>query len=159
MLTTVLRTSARGDVSLRTLTTADLDAILRQAEDELQRAATGKEFLFARTLFDETLALRRVLWDGRSKGRDDLRTPSRLLRAEFEVVPFAEAGRADDFAALEQWCAEERPAAAWLWTGPGGIGKTRFFIEWCKRLGRRGWHTGFVKTSTTADELRPQALG
>ena len=155
LLTAVLRASARGDVSLRTLTTADLDGILRQAEDELRRVVEGKEVLFARTLFGEALQLRHILWDGRSKGRDDLRTPSRLLRAEFEVVPFAEAGRAEDFAALEQWCAEERPAAVWLWTGPGGIGKTRFFIEWCKRLGRRGWHVGFVKTSTTADELRP----
>jgi hypothetical protein len=78
----------------------------------------------------------RRMWDG------DIFPESALVRAEFAVVPFH--GRVDTLEELDDWCAQGPDTAFRLYTGAGGMGKTRLMIEVCSRLRARGWHTGFL---------------
>ena len=41
-----------------------------------------------------------------------------------------------------------------LFTGPGGSGKSRLFIEWCARLRQKQWVAGFVHDQATPAALR-----
>lgn len=72
----------------------------------------------------------------------DLFAPSALLRAEFGIVPFQ--GRERELVDLEQWCRDGPPIGVRLFTGAGGIGKTRLMIELVGRLTEGGWRAGFV---------------
>ena len=54
-------------------------------------------------------------------------SPSRLLAAPHEVVPFM--GRDRDQGCLAEWLNVEPPYAALLMTGPGGQGKTRLALK------------------------------
>mgnify|MGYP001167406601 FL=1 len=47
-------------------------------------------------------------------------------------------------AQLLAWCSEERPTAARLIHGPGGLGKTRLMIEVAARLRQQAWTAGFL---------------
>lgn len=84
----------------------------------------------------------RRLWDG------NLFPESSLLRAEFAVVPFH--GRADMMAELDDWCTQPPDAAFRLYTGAGGMGKTRLMIEACDRMRARGWRAGFLSGAAKA---------
>ncbi|MEM6447214.1 MAG: TIR domain-containing protein [Cyanobacteria bacterium P01_D01_bin.123] len=68
--------------------------------------------------------------------------PSVLLRPEYGVVPFV--GREVLLEEYETWCEDDSPFAVRLLTGAGGVGKTRFAIEVCKRLRKKYWETAFV---------------
>ncbi|MEO0941024.1 MAG: toll/interleukin-1 receptor domain-containing protein [Cyanobacteria bacterium J06642_12] len=75
--------------------------------------------------------------------------PSKLLRAEYGVVPFF--GRTQWLQDFKDWCNKdwsngERDFAARLLVGAGGLGKTRLAIEACiqLQLGEKIWETGFV---------------
>ena len=78
----------------------------------------------------------RQMWNG------DLFPESALVRAEFAVVPFH--ARAGTLAELDDWCAQGPGAAFRLYTGAGGMGKTRLMIEASGRLRARGWRAGFL---------------
>jgi hypothetical protein len=78
----------------------------------------------------------RQMWDG------DIYPESALVRAEFAVVPFH--SRTDTLDELDDWCAEGPDAAFRLYTGAGGMGKTRLMIEVSGRLRARGWQAGFL---------------
>jgi hypothetical protein len=47
-------------------------------------------------------------------------------------------------AQLLAWCSEERPTAARLIHGPGGLGKTRLMIEVAAQLRQQAWTAGFL---------------
>ena len=79
----------------------------------------------------------------------DLFAPSALLRAEFGIVPFE--AREQEIADLENWCQDSRPLAVRLYTGAGGMGKTRLMIELARRLRRAGWRAGFAVADLPAD--------
>jgi hypothetical protein len=66
-----------------------------------------------------------------------------LTRADFAVVPFA--GRDDTLAELTGWCRSAAPVALRLYTGAGGMGKTRLMIEACARMRAEGWAAGFLR--------------
>ncbi|MGK7913153.1 MAG: tetratricopeptide repeat protein, partial [Synechococcus sp.] len=70
--------------------------------------------------------------------------PSKLLRAEYGVVPFY--GRTQWLKDFIDWCNSDRDFAARLLVGAGGSGKTRLAIEACiqLQLGEKSWETGFV---------------
>ncbi|MCG8356528.1 MAG: tetratricopeptide repeat protein, partial [Kiloniellales bacterium] len=68
--------------------------------------------------------------------------PMALLRAQFRIVPF-EAAREPLCQEIVDWCNRDVPIAVGLFTGPGGTGKTRLFMEMCTRLRVAGWHAGF----------------
>jgi tetratricopeptide (TPR) repeat protein/nucleoside phosphorylase len=71
--------------------------------------------------------------------------PSTLLNARYEVVPFLDAPRSRELALLAAWCDDPSPApSVRVFTGPGGAGKTRLLLEWCRRLRQRGWVAGFL---------------
>lgn len=69
--------------------------------------------------------------------------PGALLRPDCAAsVPFH--GREEEFGDLEDWCVAHRTLGIRLYTGAGGIGKTRLFLELCDRLRGRGWRAGFL---------------
>lgn len=69
---------------------------------------------------------------------------SQLLRAEEACVPFDDA-RQPELDKLQAWAEnQEWPRALRLITGAGGSGKTRLALEFCERLAKQGWHTGFL---------------
>lgn len=74
--------------------------------------------------------------------RPDVSPPGALLRADHGVVPFH--GRERELEDLEHWALGERPLSVRLFTGAGGMGKTRLALETCLRLRDEGWRTGFL---------------
>ena len=70
--------------------------------------------------------------------------PGTLLTARYQVVPFIPELRAEELTNLETWVAQNHSRTLRLFTGPGGIGKTRLFIHWTQELQKRGWTAAFV---------------
>lgn len=81
------------------------------------------------------------------------KNPATLLNARYRVVPFFEAIRETELALLEDWWASNKTTSVRLFTGPGGSGKTRLFIEWTERLRSRGIAAGFLKAPVSVDDL------
>lgn len=71
-------------------------------------------------------------------------SPARLLLAKHEVVAWDDDLRRHELEVLEQWTHASRSLSVRLFTGPGGSGKTRLFVEWCKRLRDKNWDAGLV---------------
>ena len=84
----------------------------------------------------------------------DFSPPGTLLRADHGIVPFH--GREKELTDLHTWCSGERPIEVRLYTGPGGMGKTRLALEACRRFRLAGWRTGFV--TSAADQARTAAI-
>jgi tetratricopeptide (TPR) repeat protein len=97
---------------------------LRPQSDRLKPALSGRT----------TIPRRRVL---QRKG-----TPSTLLRAERAIIPIA--GRDEELARLEQWCARSDDFDARVVTGRAGEGKTRLAHELADRLRASGWDSTFL---------------
>ena len=74
--------------------------------------------------------------------------PSAMLRAEYGLVPFIE--RENELKDIHAWCEEKRPLALRLYTGAGGMGKTRFLIQACKELRDKQWKAGFLRDGDDA---------
>jgi nucleoside phosphorylase/tetratricopeptide (TPR) repeat protein len=79
--------------------------------------------------------------------------PAALLNARHEVVDFYEPGRASLLEELKIWAEGEAAVSARLVHGAGGMGKTRLFITWCKRLREVGWRAGFVRKNARPERL------
>lgn len=80
-------------------------------------------------------------------------SPANLLNARYCYVPFLEEIRAAEIARLTEWCDHAIAASACLFTGLGGSGKTRLFIEWAERLRGEGWEAGFLPDDASDEEL------
>lgn len=77
-------------------------------------------------------------WDARYS------PPGALLKAEYAAVPFHH--RDEELKELHQWCLQGERLAVRMYTGAGGMGKTRLAIEHCQRMKRQyRWTTGFLK--------------
>lgn len=74
--------------------------------------------------------------------RKDVDPPGALLRAQYCVVPFHR--REKELGDLKEWCEDPSPVRVRLYTGPGGIGKTRLALEVALKMRDKGWWTGFV---------------
>ncbi|MFI9386065.1 trypsin-like peptidase domain-containing protein [Kutzneria sp. NPDC052558] len=86
-----------------------------------------------------------------------LSSPTMLLRADAEVVPFH--GREDVLAGLEDWClADSDGPGVRVLTGPGGQGKTRLARQLMTRMRDRGWVAGQVRGHRVPDLQLLQAL-
>lgn len=72
----------------------------------------------------------------------DRSPPGALLRAEFRQVPFH--GRETEVRDLDEWCEAQDDLRLRLYTGPGGMGKTRLAVETCHTYRKKGWLSGFV---------------
>jgi len=75
--------------------------------------------------------------------RQEISPPGALLRAEYGIVPFH--GRKQEEGDLATWCADGPPVRVRLYTGPGGMGKTRLALEIAKALRKEGWRAGFLE--------------
>jgi tetratricopeptide (TPR) repeat protein len=69
-------------------------------------------------------------------------SPARLLLAKHEVVPWDDDLRRHELDVLEQWTHASPGLSVRLFTGSGGSGKTRLFVEWAKRLRDKQWDAG-----------------
>lgn len=108
------------------------------------RLALGQNVLVTeRIVVDSPLSLPRASW------RRGVSPPGALLRADYEVVPFHY--RQTELDDLEAWCLDGKNLGIRLYTGAGGMGKTRLALEICRRLRRAGWQAGLV------DHERPAA--
>ena len=65
--------------------------------------------------------------------------PGTLLLARHCVVPFHERIRDREIARLDAWCNSAKHVSLGLLVGPGGAGKTRLLIEYCRARRRAGW--------------------
>lgn len=74
--------------------------------------------------------------------RKDIDSPGALLRAQYGVVPFHR--REKELDDLQEWCRDSSPVKVRLYTGPGGMGKTRLALEAALKMKEEGWWTGFV---------------
>lgn len=82
--------------------------------------------------------------------------PSALLRAEYRIVPFS--GRDETMSEIRDWCDAPPSVAVRLYTAPGGMGKTRLFLEVCARLVDEGWAAGFLVERGVSPELLDSLL-
>ena len=74
--------------------------------------------------------------------------PGALLKAEYGIVPFHHRRR--ELEDLAQWCFSDYRLAIRLYTGSGGMGKTRLAIEQCRQLHEKyQWITGFLHQKST----------
>ena len=70
--------------------------------------------------------------------------PGSLLKAEYGIVPFHQ--RQEELEELNKWCMSDNRLSVRLYTGAGGMGKTRLAIEQCHRLKKMKshWEAGFL---------------
>ncbi len=139
----LLQTSTESDVARRQRTPHNLAEILRATDEELTRWSATARAVAVRAAFDEVYDIGGMLHDGTRAPRENP-TPGQLLAAAHEIVPFHTKGRSAELDALDSWCSAEPRVSVWLWTGDGGVGKTRLMIEWCHRLRGQNWHAGFL---------------
>lgn len=83
-----------------------------------------------------------LLIDPARRWEPDRFPPSALLRPEYTVVPFH--GRDELLADIGDWALDPVSCAMTLWTGAGGMGKTRLMLEAVQRLRDDGWRAGFL---------------
>ena len=140
------RSSASRDLLLDT--EADFRSSVLHCLDQLlartpPQSATDREDLI-RGIEAAIIALPKRRWN-------ELLPPGALLRAGYGVVPFH--GRQREIDDLQAWCDEVAQVGIRLYTGAGGMGKSRLLIEQCERLLRQGWRAGFLERD--ADKADP----
>jgi class 3 adenylate cyclase len=81
--------------------------------------------------------------------------PGALLRADYDcAVPFH--GRHDEITGLLKWTSNAGSPRVRLYSGAGGMGKTRLALELGLRLKRAGWEAGFLTPVTDASNIADQ---
>jgi CHAT domain-containing protein len=74
--------------------------------------------------------------------RKEVDPPGALLRAQYGVVPFHR--REKEISDLQDWCHDSSTVKVRLYTGPGGMGKTRLALEAALKMRAEGWWAGFA---------------
>lgn len=99
---------------------------------------------------DPILEMRSPRWPG------DPSNASSLLNADYRVVPFH--GRNQELEKLRKWClGGAADCQILLYTGPGGMGKSRLAMEACESLGE-GWRAGFIRRNILDLDVDPHQL-
>jgi hypothetical protein len=112
-----------------------LSALSDQAST-LQRVAGAGRDVF-RAAAAAALGLPMLRWT------KDLSPPGALLRADLDdPVPFH--GRVQELKDLERWCLSDVPISLRVYSGRGGVGKTRLLRELCTRMRGKGIRTGML---------------
>lgn len=95
--------------------------------------------------------VRRFSWN------PDTSPPGTLLRADHGIVRFH--SRDVELDDLLAWCCNGTAVQGRLYTGRGGMGKTRLALELCDVMRRRGWRSGFIQSSADdAPEASARAM-
>ncbi len=144
LIAEVLTASSRSNIGERILDRRALADIFATTTAELRAWEESAEGALLCAVVQEALVLGRLLDDGMGTLEADP-APGKLLTAAFEVIPFNEEGRRQELALLERFCDDDERCAVLLFKGEGGVGKTRLMIEWCRRLGAKQWHAGFLR--------------
>jgi CHAT domain-containing protein len=97
---------------------------------------------FANVGDDDPLKLPHFDWN------PEISPPGYLLRADYGVVRFH--GRDQEIAELRSWCTEGPEIRIRLYTGPGGMGKTRLALQVASELRAAGWQAGFLSPDISA---------
>jgi hypothetical protein len=144
------RASSQSDPAKRSKDRKNLAEFIRGIQKELAGWRASPEAANLRAVFDEAIALGRILKDPRlDLSRERARNrPGKLLPAYYETVPFDVETRQEELKKLGDWCDGKTDRSVWLIYGDGGSGKTRLMLEWCQRLEHHGWHAGFLGTET-----------
>nr|VFJ60202.1 MAG: hypothetical protein BECKDK2373C_GA0170839_10794 [Candidatus Kentron sp. DK]VFJ61326.1 MAG: hypothetical protein BECKDK2373B_GA0170837_11009 [Candidatus Kentron sp. DK] len=99
----------------------------------------------------ELIRCERPEWD------ESLSPPGAMLRAEYGIVPFH--FREKELKELDDWCKISGHVKVRLYTGPGGMGKTRLAVELCRRRdGFGGWEAGFLDRERVSKANDPGRL-
>lgn len=114
----------------------ELDRAFEQAVLRRFDEVAGKLADVAGSTPHPVLSLPGLRWSG------SIHPPSALLHARYQVVDFE--GRRDELTDLLAWCAAGERFAVRLYTGAGGMGKTRLMMELCRRIRGDGWRAGFL---------------
>ncbi|UCC99716.1 MAG: tetratricopeptide repeat protein, partial [Phycisphaerales bacterium] len=86
-------------------------------------------------------------------GKPKVKNPGTLLNARYEVVDFMREAREREIDALSEWCDDGAPTGVRLFVGPGGTGKTRLLVEYCRQLRDKGWYAGFLSDQAKPEEV------
>ena len=113
-----------------------INRIAMKKDVEAGKRATPKDFLLSN------------IWD-----KPTVTNPGTLLNARYVIVPFLREAREQELDDLNEWCNDKVPTAVRLFFGPGGTGKTRLFIEYCRQLRDKGWYAGFLPDQTSPEQL------
>lgn len=88
-----------------------------------------------------------VLSTGLSAENVDIKLrPSALLLPSYSPVPFTwRCYKSSMKSELDDWCNDSiKDISFRIFTGGGGVGKTRLFIEYCRLRRQHGWDAGFL---------------
>jgi len=154
----LLTSSSQDDPKLRRWSRQDLDALLAEVRGNLAEWARGDR---AKTLvgwMDAAESLGRILGDG-TRPLENPERPSQLLDPSYEVIPFLEERRREELESFAAWCSEAQPFAVRVVVGAGGTGKTRLFVEFCRRRRAAGWHAGFLQRDAGAEGVKALTVG
>jgi hypothetical protein len=84
----------------------------------------------------------------RKEWKPKLSPPGALLQAEYGIVPFH--GRDKEMDDLRAWCRDEWPVRVRLYTGAGGMGKTRLALQVAHEVRDDNWRAGFLRPESFA---------
>lgn len=133
--------AVKDDTARLLVDASDIKASQARVAAELSAATFGK--LDIEALFETEHA-----------GSDQIfaTRPTAMLVARYGAVPFLELN--DELAGLLRWCASEGPLAGRLYSGRGGVGKTRLLLEACRRLNPEGqWLARFLSRSRVWEQV------
>jgi hypothetical protein len=104
---------------------------------------------------ESLMAKGKVYWSIPRRQWSNNLVPGALLRPEYRVIPFLEDYRKGEIQYLDNWREDARPVAVRLMTGDGGMGKTRLALEYCLKVEKAKWRSGFLEYgSFRQDEKR-----
>jgi hypothetical protein len=109
----VLEAHIQEEPKKRTLTRKDLSDLIGSARKDIGAWVASPTAVRLRTVFDEIAQFRRLLHDSTDRLPPSA-SPSKLLTAAYEVIPFAERARCQELDLLAAWCNSDEARASFF---------------------------------------------